>query len=119
MSKRAIVHLEIPTGDSAKTAAFYSDLFGWDMQRDEGMDYTMFETGSVAGGFNPLSEQVKPGDVLVYIESDDIEADLKRIEGKGGKTLLPKQEIPTIGWFAFFADPTGNRIGLFEGMGEQ
>jgi predicted enzyme related to lactoylglutathione lyase len=119
MSKRAIVHLEIPAGDSAEVAAFYSGLFGWDTQRDEQMDYTMFETGSVAGGFAPLGEQVKSGDILVYIESEDIEADLKRIEGKGGKTLLPKQEIPNIGWFAFFADPTGNRIGLFKGMGEQ
>jgi predicted enzyme related to lactoylglutathione lyase len=32
---------------------------------------------------------------------------------------MPKQEIPAIGWFAFFADPTGNRIGLFKGMGER
>jgi predicted enzyme related to lactoylglutathione lyase len=119
MSKRAIVHIEIPAGDAAEAAAFYSDLFGWDIQRDEAMHYTMFETGSVAGGFNPLSEQVKPGDILLYIESEDIEADLKRIEDKGGKTLMPKQEIPNMGWFVFFADPAGNRMGLFQSMGDQ
>jgi predicted enzyme related to lactoylglutathione lyase len=119
MSKRAIVHLEIPAGDTAEAAAFYSDLFGWDTQRDEAMEYTMFESGSVAGGFAPLGEQVKPGDILVYIESEDIEADLKRIEAKGGKTLMPKQEIPNMGWFVFFADPAGNRMGLFQSMGEQ
>jgi predicted enzyme related to lactoylglutathione lyase len=58
MSKRAIVHLEIPAGDSAGAAAFYGDLFGWDTQRNEQMDYTTFETGSVRGGFNPLSDDV-------------------------------------------------------------
>jgi ferritin-like metal-binding protein YciE len=27
--------------------------------------------------------------------------------------LLPKTEIPGMGWYAIFADPTGNRLGLF------
>lgn len=119
MSKRPIVHIEIPAGDSARAAAFYGDLFGWDIQRDETMDYTLFDAGSVAGGFTPVSDDVKPGDILLYIESEDIEADLKRIDDKGGKVLMPKQEIPNMGWFVFFADPAGNRMGLYQSMGEQ
>ncbi len=114
MNKRPVVHLEIPAADRALAARFYSELFGWETQDMPHMNYTTFESGSLEGGFYPLSAQTKPGDVLFYIHSDDIEADLKLIEEKGGKTVLSKTEIAGVGWFAFFSDPTGNRIGLFK-----
>jgi len=31
----------------------------------------------------------------------------------GGKILRSKTEIPGIGWFGIFKDPTGNSIALF------
>ena len=36
-----------------------------------------------------------------------------RAESLGAKTLMPKTSIPGIGWFALFADPTGNQVGLY------
>ena len=57
--------------------------------------------------------QYKAGDIVPYIDTDDIDAMLKKIESLGGKTLVPKTSIGDMGWFAFFADPTGNRMGLF------
>jgi uncharacterized protein len=59
------------------------------------------------------------GDVVVYLETDDIDGLLKKIEAKDGKTHLKKTEIPGMGWFAFFADPTGNRMALYTGMPSQ
>jgi uncharacterized protein len=38
-------------------------------------------------------------------------------ESLGGKILMPKTEIPHVGWWAAFADPTGNRIALYTSMG--
>ena len=62
------------------------------------MNYTLFETGEIGGGFSNLGEdgglKVAPGDVLIYVGSEDIESDLKKAEGLGGKTLVPKMEIP-------------------------
>jgi predicted enzyme related to lactoylglutathione lyase len=46
----------------------------------------------------------------------DIEVALKKRVALGGKALSPKTEIPGMGWFAFFADPNGNRLGLFAPM---
>ncbi|HEY43579.1 MAG TPA: VOC family protein [Anaerolineae bacterium] len=82
------------------------------------MDYVTFEAEpGPGGGFNQVdNEAFKVGDVLVYIRTSDIDTTLKKIESLGGKTLVPKTEIPNIGWFAFFADPTGNRVGLFTGL---
>ena len=114
MSKRNIVHIEIPAADTAIAAQFYQALFGWKTTRDETMNYTMWEPAdSPGGGFSPLDEQVKAGDVLIYIDTEDIEADLKQVEKLGGTVIRPKSEIPGVGWFGLFKDPTGNTIALY------
>ncbi len=43
MTKRNIVHIEIPAADQAKAAKFYEALFGWKTTRDEKMNYTVWE----------------------------------------------------------------------------
>jgi len=114
MTKRNIVHIEIPAGDTAKAAQFYQALFGWKTTRDEAMNYAMWEPAEgPGGGFSPLGEQVKPGDVLIYIDSEDIEADLKEVVKLGGTVISPKSEITGVGWFGIFKDPTGNTIALY------
>lgn len=46
--------------------------------------------------------------MLLYIDSDDIEVDLKKAVKLGGMLVREKTEIPGIGWFGVFKDPTGN-----------
>lgn len=117
MTKRNIVHIEIPTQNAKASGEFYEKLFGWQITRDEQMDYTMWEPQEgPGGGFNPLGDAVKIGDVLIYVDSDDIDADLKKVEALGGIIIRPKTEIPTIGWFGMFKDPTGNTIALYTSM---
>jgi predicted enzyme related to lactoylglutathione lyase len=117
MTKRNVVHIEIPAKDPIKAGQFYEQLFGWKIQTDPKMNYTMWEPAQgPGGGFNPLGEHTKPGDILIYVDSPDIEADLKRAEALGAKTVTPKTEIPTVGWFAAFKDPTGNTIALFTSL---
>jgi predicted enzyme related to lactoylglutathione lyase len=41
MSKRNIVHIEIPAADTTAAAQFYQTIFGWKTTRDEAMNYTM------------------------------------------------------------------------------
>jgi len=114
MTKRNIVHIEIPAADTAKAGEFYNKLFGWDIHRDADMDYTMWDAGDgPGGGFTSLSEEVKPGDVLVYVNSDDIDSDLLQAEALGGTIIYPKTEIPNTGWFGMFKDPTGNTIAVY------
>jgi len=47
---------------------------------------------------------------------NNIEATLAKIKAHGGTTAVPKTEIPGMGWFAIFNDPTGNMIGLYQAM---
>jgi predicted enzyme related to lactoylglutathione lyase len=45
----------------------------------------------------------------------DIDATLSRVEANGGKTVTGRTEIaPGMGSTALFADPLGNRLGLYE-----
>jgi predicted enzyme related to lactoylglutathione lyase len=117
MSKRNVVHIEIPAADVEKAGKFYQDLFGWKIQPIPEMNYTMWEPPEgPGGGFNPLGEHVKPGDVLIYVDSADIEADLKRVEALGGKVITPKTVISNTGWYGIFKDPTGNTIALYTSL---
>jgi predicted enzyme related to lactoylglutathione lyase len=33
--------------------------------------------------------------------------------------VVPKTEIPGIGWFGVFTDPTGNKVGLYTAQSPQ
>jgi predicted enzyme related to lactoylglutathione lyase len=120
------VHVEIPAVNPTAASAFYGDVFGWQITTDM-PDYPMFRAeGGPAGGFVQISygSHAAPiqnlpraaGEVLVFLSTDDIEATLTQVEAHGGKGIMPRTEIPGIGWWAVFADPSGNRLALFTPM---
>ena len=118
MSKHPIVHVEISTHDREAAGKFYSDLFGWHIEQMPEMNYATFDYGveGVGGGLNPVTENNPAGTVVVYVDTDDIDADLAKVEKLGGKIVTAKTEIPGMGWFGIFTDPTGNLIGLYTNM---
>ncbi|MGH2493864.1 MAG: VOC family protein [Ktedonobacteraceae bacterium] len=120
MSGHPIVHVEIPATNTSAAGKFYGDVFGWKIEADQMYGYVQFQSeGGPAGGFveiaaeNPVHIQYKLDSLLVYLQADDIDATLAEIEAHGGKTVLPKTEIPHVGWWAVFTDPSGNRLALF------
>lgn len=120
VSKRNVVHFEIPAADVSAAGQFYQELFGWKLHHAPEFDYTMWEDGSGSGGgFIKVSDTNPAGQVLVYIDSDDIDVDLKKVEQLGGKVVTPKTEIPGTGWFGVFKDPTGNLLALYTSMNPQ
>ena len=114
MIKRNIVHIEIPTTNAKGSGEFYSNLFGWHIEHDEAMNYTMFDPHVAPGG--GFTDQMKVGEVLIHVNSEDIEADLEKAVALGGSLVTPKSEIPGIGWWGVFKDPTGNSIALFTAL---
>ncbi len=119
MSAHPIVHIEIASSDPKTTADFFSEIFEWKIDWDPNFpDYIMFDGSPGPGGGFPKAdnETYKNGDVVLYIDTEDIDATLAKIASKGGKVVMPKSEIPGIGWMAFFTEPAGTRIGLFTSM---
>ena len=117
MSNHPIVHVEFSAKDREVSGKFYGDLFGWKIEQMPEMNYAMFEPGEgIGGGLNPVQEGNPAGTVVVYIGTDDIEASLAKAEQLGGKAIVPKTEIPGMGWFGMFLDPSGDQIGVFTAM---
>jgi hypothetical protein len=113
MTKRNVVHIEIPTRNHQESIKFYGELFGWKTEYFPDMHYTTWEADEhPGGGFS----DAKPGEILIHINSDDIEADLKKAKSLGATIVREKTEIPNIGWWCVFKDPTGNQIALYTAL---
>ena len=70
------------------------------------------EPGAINGGMMQRDERT-PAPVIT-IDVDGIDDALKEIEAGGGTTVTPRPAIPGIGAFAYFKDPEGNVMGLWE-----
>jgi len=111
-----ICHLEIPTTDTKKSGEFYKKLFGWKIDYGWGPDYAMFITGEAGliGGGLDRKDKITPGNIIIYVQVEDINAMLEKAEKLGGKKVKEKTEITGVGWFGLFTDLDGNTIGLFK-----
>ena len=125
MSK--VVHFEIPADDLDRAKSFYGSVFGWELQTvpmNEG-EYTSVKTtdvdeqtqlptepGAINGGMFLRDERVTAP--VITIDVDGIDDALKQVEAEGGTTVTPRTAIPGMGAFAYFKDPEGNVLGLWE-----
>ncbi|WP_431217474.1 hypothetical protein ACQ86N_18555 [Puia sp. P3] len=49
---------------------------------------------------------------MVYFASEEINAELSRVDAAGGKILRPKTHLGEFGYIALIEDSEGNLIGL-------
>jgi predicted enzyme related to lactoylglutathione lyase len=115
MINQPLLHIEIPTLNPGSAGEFYGEVFGWKIETNQEHNYVTFQSeGGLRGGFAGASEPTyKAGELLLYLPTEDIDATLTAIEAHGGKTLHPRTVIPKVLSWAIFADPAGNRVGLF------
>ena len=109
-----ICYIEMPTTDVARSAEFYSRVFGWNT-RKRGDGAVAFDdtTGEVSGTWvKGRPPSVQPG-LLVYIMVDDAAAMIDKIVVAGGEIVQPiGADAPEI--TARFRDPGGNVLGLYQ-----
>lgn len=116
MPAQPIVHIELSAVEAKAAGLFYADLFGWKVEAFGDSDYMTFQAEpGPGGGFNVIDKDHKAGEIIPYIQVEDIEAKLAEIVAHGGKTVQGKSPIPGEGFFALFRDPSGNVLGLFSG----
>lgn len=49
-----------------------------------------------------------------YVLVESIEEYSKKIETLGGRVVVPKMEVPSMGWWAMAVDPEGNPFAIWE-----
>ena len=116
-----VVHLEARGLDAPALHAFYADVFGW--TRNDALsidDYAVTEIGDgpLTVGIGPVPDWSSRA-AKFYIQVDDIDATLQRIEAAGGTRVMSRTVGPDFGAthilvFTSFLDPAGNEIGLVE-----
>lgn len=119
MAHGDITHTEIPVRDREAATAFYSALFGWQIEAPPGFeDYPMWRApnGISGGALAPRSDDfTQPRSV---VEVDSIDATLAKAREAGGTVIAGKEAITDTSWWALVADPEGNVLGLYEGSTE-
>ena len=127
---RKVVHFEIPADDLERAKDFYGSVFGWQLHTMPmpGGEYTTVRTtsvdeqtqmptepGAINGGMMRRDERTPAPVITIDVEA--IDQSLKEIEAAGGSIVTPRTAIPGMGAFAYFKDPEGNVLGLWETTG--
>ena len=111
------IHFEFSAENPDRAAKFYGDVFGWSFQKWEGpMPYWLIKTGEGAPGIDG-GMMPRPADIQGTVNTvgvPSIEETLGKIEAGGGKVVMPPQEIPGVGRFAYCADTEGNVFGVIQ-----
>jgi len=118
-----VAHFEIPYDDKDRACTFYGEAFGWELSTWGKGEYTLVGTGPtgesgptepgfINGGLMQRGEPVQGPVVTIVVE--DVDATLSRVEELGGSRAVDKQAVGDMGFAAYFRDPEGNLMGLFQ-----
>ncbi|MET7331186.1 VOC family protein [Nonomuraea sp. NPDC005650] len=112
-----IVHFSVVGQDPDALARFYTETFGWGSPRHPDPASSFLQTGE-AGDLTGVVKPDELGDptprVTMWIEVDDLDAALRRIEALGGRAVGATAVLSQGPRVARFADPEGNVMGLAE-----
>ena len=123
-----IVHFEIPADDTERAKRFYTDLFGWKMEKWPGtgsqnspsdMEYWVINTTDdkenkafLGGGL--MKRQDPQQQITSFIDVTSVNDYSSRIEKLGGKVVVSKMAVPGMGHFAVCRDTENNSFGIWE-----
>ena len=118
MSSNNLVFFAIHADDLARAQRFYERVFGWKFEPWGPPGFLLIETGDkknpgVQGALQKRHELI-PGQRFTGYECtigvEDIDATEKAVVANGGKVILPKCEIPTVGYLIKVHDTDGNVV---------
>ena len=107
-----VTWFEVTGKDGKKLQDFYTGVFGWKIDANNPMNYGMVDNAGQGIGGGISAGDGGRNQVTFYVEVDDPQAYLNKVEAKGGKTVMPVTEIPGMVIFAQSADPEGNVVGI-------
>jgi len=118
-----VVHFEVVGKDAKKLQNYYSELFGWQIDSDNPMNYGMItREGNTApdgmgiGGGIGAGPEGYEGHVTFYVAVDDIEEALQKAESLGGTRVFGPDTIMGRIELGQFKDPEGHVIGVVKAL---
>jgi predicted enzyme related to lactoylglutathione lyase len=101
--------------DLEKSKAFYRKIFDWRFDDETYPGYTLIQTGGEPGGGMMTRPPGSPmASLNTYFEVAAVDETLRAVVEAGGSVIVPKTEIPGIGWFGMFLDVDRIPIAILE-----
>jgi uncharacterized protein len=115
-------HFAVHADDVARARKFYEQAFGWQFTAWGPPGFFLIKTGAdddpgVQGALQGRREVVAGKPIFGFectLGVDSIDETIKAVEGSGGKIVMPKFHIPTVGTLIFFEDTEGNVVGAMQ-----
>ncbi|MFH1259206.1 MAG: VOC family protein [Elusimicrobiota bacterium] len=123
-----VVHFELPVDDIKRARKFYSQIFGWEIEKMPGSDMEYYpvrtvavnkkfvpkEPGAINGG---MMKRNSPGETpVIVINVPDLDKYLTNIEKAGGKIEVPQKQVLGMGLYSRVKDSEGNVIGIWQNL---
>ena len=113
-------HFAINCDDVPRARGFYEKTFGWKFSPGGAPDFfrtTNAAPGGIIAAIQKRREIVTGKPMFGYecsVSVADIDATIAAVEANGGKIVMPKVGIPTVGTLVFFEDTEGNIAGAIQ-----
>jgi predicted enzyme related to lactoylglutathione lyase len=115
-----VVHFEIIGRDPEKLHSYYSELFGWEIDANNPMNYGIVQRDGnvsadgvgIGGGIGGPGPEGYEGHVTFYIEVPDVEAALAKAESLGGSRVMGPEKVMEEIEIGLFTDPEGHVVGV-------
>ena len=114
-----VIHFEVIGKDGDKLKSYYSELFGWEINSDNPMNYGTIGDGQgkgpggegIGGGIASAPDGYE-GHVTFYVSVASVQDALDKAVSLGGEAMFGPEKIMDMMILGQFKDPEGHVIGL-------
>ncbi len=115
------IWIDLSTQDAEAARAFYSKLFGWQIDVNPDPQYGGYGRAQIDGqdvaGIGPAQQADQPSAWSFYAGTEDASESARRAEAAGGKVIAPTFDVGDQGKMAVFQDPTGAFVSVWQPTG--
>lgn len=120
-----IVHFEIPSDNIERSKKFYSELFGWNIEKvpadqlPEGAEAWRINTkdhegsNGVNGGIHKRMSPEQQG-ITNFVDVKSVDEYSDKVKQFGGAVQVPKMALSKMGYMAVCSDTENNTFGLWQ-----
>ena len=113
------VWVDLSSSDVPASSAFYSTVFGWQVEVDPDPQYGGYALakldGSDVAGIGPTQSPGAPTAWNIYIGTTDANDLAGKVQNAGGTIVAPPFDVGVMGRMAVFQDPSGAFISAWQG----
>jgi uncharacterized protein len=111
--------VDLGTPDIPGAAAFYTAMFGWDVQEAGPVEVTggyrmAMLRGRPVAGLGPQMNTDMPPYWSTYITVADADATAAAVEANDGKVIMPPMDVMTVGRMGVFLDCLGAAFSIWQ-----